>query len=45
MNHVMKPTLEDPSAQISAYSDSTIVLAPGLIEPLARFVKGVKRES
>jgi uncharacterized protein len=45
MNHVMKPTLEDPSAQIGAYSDSTIVLAPGLIEPLARFVKGVKRES
>jgi hypothetical protein len=45
MNHVLKPTLEDPMAQMSSYSDSTIVLAPGLIEPLARFVKGVKRES
>ena len=45
MNHVMKPTLEDPMAQLGSYSDSTIVLAPGLIEPLTRFVKGVKRDS
>lgn len=45
MNHVLKPTLEDPLAQMGSYSDSTIVLAPGLIQPLARFVKGVKRES
>jgi len=45
MNHVLKPALDDPSAQIGTYSDSTIVLCPGLIEPLTKFVKGVKRES
>jgi pimeloyl-ACP methyl ester carboxylesterase len=45
MNHVLKPTLDDPMAQMGSYYDSTIVLAPGLIEPLARFLKGVKRES
>jgi pimeloyl-ACP methyl ester carboxylesterase len=45
MNHVLKPALDEPMAQIGTYSDSTIILAPGLAKPLAKFVKGVKRES
>jgi pimeloyl-ACP methyl ester carboxylesterase len=45
MNHVLKLTLDDPVSQIGSYSDPTLIIAPGLIEPLARFIKGVKRES
>ena len=43
MNHVLKPTLEDPMAQMSSYSDSTIMLHPHLLPPLTKFLRGVKR--
>jgi len=43
MNHVLKPTLEDPMAQASSYSDSTIGIRRGVSDALASFVRGIKR--
>ncbi len=40
MNHVLKAVPGDSSRQGTSYSDPSLPLAPGLLEPLALFLKG-----
>ncbi|MBC3540212.1 alpha/beta hydrolase [Rufibacter sediminis] len=42
MNHVLKETSADRSANIAAYSNPTLPLAPALMPALVSFVKSVK---
>lgn len=42
MNHVLKSTSAVPEEQVSSYSDPKLPLAPGLVAPIARFVRKAK---
>ena len=43
MNHVLKMVPPDQAAQLRSYSDSTLPVAPPLIDAIATFVTGVHR--
>ena len=44
MNHVLKMVPSDPAAQLRSYSDSTLPVAPALIDVIGTFVMGVHRQ-
>jgi len=44
MNHVCKITPAGRTEQMFSYTDSSVPLAPGLVDSIATFVKGVKQK-
>jgi hypothetical protein len=42
MNHVLKLVSADQTAQLQSYSDSSLPVAPALLDGIASFVKGLK---
>jgi pimeloyl-ACP methyl ester carboxylesterase len=43
MNHVLKEVPADPQRQLASYGDPALPLAPGLVEAIAGFLRGVQR--
>jgi pimeloyl-ACP methyl ester carboxylesterase len=43
MNHVLKEVPLEPQRQLASYSDPALPLAPGLLDAIAGFLRGVQR--